>query len=39
MNTNDSQTTDRVFADPVSYLAEFGIDAEVISVEELPLAA
>lgn len=39
MNGNDTKTAARVFDDPVSYLAEFGIDSELVSTEELPLAA
>lgn len=39
MNRNDPQTTARVFSDPVTYLAQFGIEAELVSAEELPLAA
>ena len=31
--------TDDPFADPVGYLALYGIEAEIVFVEELPVAA
>ena len=45
MSTQETTSTHDVFADPVAYLAEFGIDAEVVfdthgdGAVELPIAA
>ena len=36
---NDTQTTARVFTDPVGYLAGFGIEAELVTESVLPAAA
>jgi hypothetical protein len=36
---NDSETTIRIFSDPVGYLAEFGIDADLIADAIVPVAA
>ena len=36
---NDSETTIRIFSDPVGYLAEFGIDADLIADTIVPVAA
>lgn len=38
MMKKETTTSVEVFADPVAYLAEFGIEAELVVVE-LPLAA
>ena len=45
MSTKETSPTHDVFADPVAYLAELGIDAEVVfhthgdGAVELPIAA
>ena len=36
---NDSETTIRIFSDPVGYLAEFDIDADLIADTIVPVAA
>jgi hypothetical protein len=36
---NDSETTIRIFSDPVGYLAEFDIDADLIADTTVPVAA
>lgn len=36
---NDYETTTRIFSDPVGYLAEFGIDADLITDTIVPIAA
>lgn len=36
---NDREATERVFADPVAYLAGFGIDAELVAETTLAAAA
>lgn len=36
---NDRETTGTLFADPVAYLAQFGIVAEVTAETSLPAAA
>lgn len=38
-DVNDPRTTTLVFADPVSYLASFGIDAEIVVETAMPAAA
>lgn len=38
-DVNDPRTTALVFADPVSYLAGFGIDAEIVVETAMPSAA
>ncbi len=39
MNEKQIKTSEEVFADPVTYLAQLGIEAEIIYCEELALAA
>lgn len=36
---NDTETTQRIFGDPVGYLAELGIRADVIAETIVPVAA
>lgn len=37
--TPETQTPVDPYVDPVAYLASYGIEAELIAVEELPCAA
>lgn len=36
---NEAETANLVFADPVEYLAQFGIEAELVTQTTLPAAA
>lgn len=38
-DTRDTTAISSIFGDPVAYLANFGIDAELISETSLPAAA
>jgi hypothetical protein len=38
-NSNDPATAQRVFADPVAYLAALGLAAEIVAETALPAAA
>lgn len=38
-NQTTSDGTTDVFADPVAYLASFGIDCELVEIRVLPVAA
>lgn len=38
-DTNHKPDTSDVFADPVAYLASFGIDSELVAETSLPAAA
>ena len=37
--TNETADIENIFGDPVGYLAQFGIDAELIAETTLPAAA
>lgn len=39
VQSNETETTEIVFEDPVAYLARFGIEAEVVAEMVLPAAA
>lgn len=39
VQSNETETTEIVFEDPVAYLARFGIEAEVVAATALPAAA
>lgn len=39
VQSNETETTEIVFDDPVAYLARFGIEAEVVATTILPAAA
>lgn len=38
-DSNDAQTTRSIFSDPIAYLAELGIEAEVVADTSMPVAA